>query len=372
MSARRLGALGLLALVSSGLALAEVVNKDRPRRGDWDLKLVKVWEIGRAGEDVLGRPQGLLVLDDGTIFLSDDANRKDYVFGPDGELLRTFAARGSGPGEVQRHGRFFEAGDKIVIADIGRLHYFAKDGTYLKTVAKDCEPRAFLDEDRLIDAPLSAVYLPDGKGRISLCDLRSGQDLVLAEFSAFEGGVARDRETAVDIIVPLFSPLMMLGYAGDRFYWGMSDRYKVRVADLTGKEISSFSVDRRKTKVSAKDKRDYFDKGGMPPDMLKQMVDGLPDELTYFHRIEVHDGLLYVYVTDIDLENRLLRVGQIDVFSPGGTYLYKVSLKFGPNRAPLFSPLQNLVIKNGFLYAVLLDEEDRAVIAKFKASLPVL
>jgi hypothetical protein len=372
MTAKKLCVLGLLALVSLALVSAEVVNKDRPRRGEWDLKLEKIWESGRAGAEVLGRPQGLLVLDDGTLYLNDDANRKDYAFGPKGEFVRSFAARGSGPGEVQRHGRFFEAGDKIVIADIGRLHYFAKDGTYLRSVAKDCEPRAFLDEDRLIDAPLSAVHLPEGKGRIVLCDLRSGRDRVLAEFSAFKGGVARDREAAVDVIVPLFSPLMTIGHAGDRLYWGMSDRYRIQVGDMAGGPITSFSVERRKTKVSAKDKRDYFDKGGMPPDLLKQIVDGLPDELTYFHRIEVHNDLIYVYVTDIDLENKRLRIGQIDVFFPDGTYLYRIRLDFGRGRTSFYSPLQNLVIKNGYLYAVLLDEDDRAMVAKFKASLPAL
>jgi hypothetical protein len=142
--------------------------------------------------------------------------------------------------------------------------------------------------------------------------------------------------------------------------------------DLAGRKITSFSVDRGKTKVSTKDKQDFFNKGGIPPDMLKQIVDSLPDELTYFHRIEVHDSLVYVYVTDIDLENKMLRIGQIDIFSPDGTYLYKVPLKFGTNRTPLFSPLQNLIIRNGHLYAVLLDEDDKAVVAKFKVSLPAL
>lgn len=354
------------------LVFSEVANKDKPQRGEWDFKLEKVWEIGRAGNNVLGLPQGLLVSDDGALYLNDEANRTDYIFGPAGDFIGSFAKRGEGPGEVQRHGRFFFAGGKIIIPDIGRIHYFAKNGEYLTTVRKDCEPHAFVDENRLIDAPLSPVYLPEGKGKITLCDLRSGKDTVIAGYSAFEGGVARSGEATVDIIVPLFSPLMTIGYSEDRLYWGMSDRYMIHITDLDGTEITSFSVDRKKTRVSTKDKREFFDKGNMPADMLKQIVDGLPDELKCFHRIDVHNDLVFVFVPDMDLENKILRTRQIDIFSPEGKYLYRAHLDFGKNRVPLSSPLQNVVIKNGFLYAVLQDEKDNVFAAKYKISLPTL
>jgi hypothetical protein len=354
------------------MIFSEVANKDKPQRGEWDFRLEKVWEIGRAGNNVLGLPQGLLVSDDGTLYLNDEGNRADYIFGPNGDFIGSFAKRGEGPGEVQRHGRFFYADGKIIVPDMGRIHYFTKKGEYLTTARKDCEPRAFVDENRLIDAPLSPLYLPEGKGKITLCDLRSGKDTVVAEFSAFEGGVAHSGEMVVDVIVPLFSPLMTIGYSGGRLYWGMSDRYTIHVTDLDGKDITSFSVDRKKTRVSTRDKRDFFNKGNIPADMLKQIVDGLPDEVTCFHRIEVHNKLLFVFVPDIDLENKILRTRQIDIFSPEGKYLYRAHLNFGKNRVHLSSPLQNMVIKNGFLYAVLQDEEANISAAKYKISLPTL
>lgn len=368
----------LLILISPILFLTvmaspEVLNKDKPQLGEWDFKLQKVWETGRAGEEVLGRPQAILASDDGVLYVSDPANRIDYIFGPDGKFVRSFAKAGQGPGEVQRHGRFFFANGKVIIPDIGRIHYFTKEGEYLRTVNKDCEPRAFLDENRLIDAPLSAVFLPEGKGTITLRDLRSGQDTVIAGFSAFEGGVARDSGRAVvDVIVPAFSPLMTVGYSDGRLYWGMSDRYRITVTDLAGRGITAFSVDREKTTVSQKDKRDFFNKGSLPADVLKQIVDGLPDDVTYFHRIEVHNKLIFVFVSGIDLDNKMLSIKQIDIFSPEGKYLYKARLDFGRNRVHLSSPLQNIVIDRGFLYAVLQDEEDNVLVAKYKIALPTL
>jgi hypothetical protein len=354
-------------------AFPGVANKDKPRHGEWEFKLEKVWETGRAGDAVLGRPQGLLATDDGILYLNDEANRTDYIFGPDGRFIRSFAKRGEGPGEVQRHGRFFFAGDKVIIPDVGRIHYFTREGQYLTTVNKDCEPHAFIDENRLVDAPLSAVFLPEGKGKITLCDLRSGKDTVISEFSAFEGGVARGGGRVVaDVIVPVFSPLMTIGYSGDRLYWGMSDRYKINVTDLAGKDITSFSVDRKKTRVSKSEKRDYFKTDRMPADMLSQIVDSLPDEVTCFHRIEVHDKLVFIFVTDIDLDNKILRIRQIDIFSPEGTYLYKARLDLGKDRIHLSSPLQNIVMNNGFLYAVLQDAADNVLVAKYRISLPTL
>lgn len=350
----------------------DVVNKDKPRHGEWDFKLEKVWEIDRAGDKVLGLPQGILVSDDGTLYLNDEANRTDFIFGPDGAFIRSFAQRGEGPGEVQRHGRFFYAGDKVIIPDAGRIHYFTKNGEYLASVRRNCEPHALIDEHTLIDAPLSAVFLPEGKGTITLCDLRSGKDTVISVFSAFEGGVARSGEAVMDVIVPVFSPLMTIGHSGDRLYWGMSDRYMIHVTDLQGKAITSFSVDRKKTRVSRKDKWDFFNKGGIPLDMLKQIADSVPDEVTCFHRIDVHDDLVFVFVPEIDLENKALRTKQIDIFSPEGKYLYKARLNFGKNRTHLSSPLRNIVIKKGFLYAVLQDEKDNVLLAKYRISLPAL
>jgi hypothetical protein len=362
----------LLILLPVVIIFPDVVNKDKPQLGEWDFKLEKVWEIDSAGNEVLGHPQGMLVSEDGILYLSDQANRIDYIFGPDGNFIGSFAERGEGPGEVQRHGRFFSVDDKVIIPDMGRIHYFSREGEYLKTVKKDCEPHAFIDENRLIDAPLSAVFLPDGKGKITLCDLQSGKDTVISEFSAFEGGIARSSGMVVDIIVPVFSPLMTVCYSGNRIYWGMSDRYVIHVTALEGSAIASFSVDRKKTKVSKRDKRDFFKTDNMPANMLKQIVDSMPDEITSFYRIEIHNKLIFVFVPEIDLEYKTLRIRQIDMFSPESKYIYKAHLNFGKNRVHLSSPLQNIVIKGDFLYAVLQDKDDNVLVAKYKISLPTL
>ena len=362
----------VLFLFSIAMLFPDVINKDKPQHGEWDFKLEKVWEIDSAGDEVLGHPQGIMVSDKGILFVSDSGNKIDYIFGEDGHYIRSFAERGEGPGEVQRHGRFFYANDKVIIPDVGRIHYFSGEGEYLTTIRKDCEPHVFIDENRLIDAPLSAVFLPDGKGKIMLCDLQSGKDTVISEFSAFEGGVARSSGMVMDVIVPVFSPLMTVGYAGDQVFWGMSDSYLINVTNLEGRDITSFSIDRKKTKVSKRDKRDFFKTDRMPAVMLKQIMDSMPDEVSSFYRIEVHNKLIFVFIPEVDLENKSLRIKQIDIFSPEGKYVYKAHLKFEKNRIHLTSPFHNIVIKNSFLYVVLQDEDDNVLVAKYKISLPTL
>jgi len=110
----------------------------------------------------------------------------------------------------------------------------------------------------------------------------------------------------------------------------------------------------------------------MPSDMLKQIVDSMPDELSTFYRIEVHNKLIFVFVPEIDMENKILRIKQIDIFSLEGKYVYKAHLKFENNRKHLSSPLRNIVIKNDFLYAVLQDENDNVLVAKYWIFLPTL
>jgi hypothetical protein len=66
----------ILLLVTAFLRVqAAVVNPDKPLKGEWDLKLTKVWEINKAGDDVFGFPFSLTATDDGTLYVHDPANK---------------------------------------------------------------------------------------------------------------------------------------------------------------------------------------------------------------------------------------------------------------------------------------------------------
>jgi hypothetical protein len=104
--------------------------------------------------------------------------------------------------------------------------------------------------------------------------------------------------------------------------------------------------------------------------MLKQLVDNLPDEISCFHKIDILNGLVFIYVPELELGQRWPRIKQIDIFSPDGEYLYLAQLEFGNSLNPLFSPFHNFVIKGQDLYIVLTDKEDNVFLSRYQIMLP--
>ena len=82
------------------------------------------------------------------------------------------------------------------------------------------------------------------------------------------------------------------------------------------------------------------------------------------------NNLVYVFIPDLDLELGRTKLKQIDIFSLDGKYLYRADIDFGDDLTHLFSPLGNLIFKNGLVYAVCEREDDSIVILKCKADLP--
>ena len=133
------------------------------------------------------------------------------------------------------------------------IHLFTKDGVYIQTLKQEgtqLDPRLFVNEAEIISAPKTAAFIPDGKGKIILKNIRTGTETVISEFSLQDWGIAHSGENVVDIVSIGFSPLMILGYSENRLYWGMNTSYKINVTDLGGKKIDSFSLKRRSRKVS--------------------------------------------------------------------------------------------------------------------------
>jgi len=373
MRRRTLLSAGILCLLFLPLLYAEVKNRDRPAKGEWDLNPEKVWQVDRAGDDVFGLPFTLRSRKEGSLFIYDLKNDVNYIFDAEGTFIRKFAPGGQGPGEIGGQGRTFLVDDKVIISGANAFHYFTREGDYLRTArleGANLPAHLFLNEDELIAAPLTGFHTPDGRGKILLRNLRLGSETVLAEFSSFEGGVGRSGEQVFDMIVVGLSPLLTIGQDRDRICWGLSDAYLIHVTDLEGKPINAFSVNRKPTKISDRVKRGYFKNPNLPADVLGQIVDSFPDALTFFHRIEWHNGLIYVFVPELDLEVGRPCIRQIDIFSPEGEYLYRAKIELEKGLRPVFSPLDNLIISGNFLYAACEKEDDTVVIVKYHIDLP--
>jgi hypothetical protein len=363
----------ILLMVFAASLYSDIRNRDKPLKGEWNFHLEKVWEVEKAGESVFGRPFTLTVAEDEMIYIFDAKNDENYILDKNGVFIKTFGRSGQGPGELTGQERTRIIDGKLALTDRKGIQYFSRDGVYLKTTGQDKirqPPQIILGEDEFIAFPMTGIGAPGGRGEMFYCNLDSGEERKLAEFSLTLAGVAQANENVVDIVAVGFSPLLTAAYEQGRLYWGVSHTYQIHISDLEGRMLGGFSIDRKTKKVSLSFKKKYLKAMSIPPEMVDPIVKSFPDRLTHFHQIEVHDGLVYVFVPDLDLDQGTARIAQIDIFSPEGRYLYRAHLDFGDGLSHLFSPLSNLAFRNGYLYAVCVRENDTVVVCKFTAHLP--
>jgi hypothetical protein len=355
---------------------AEVKNPDKPLKGEWDFKAERIWTVDNAGGEVLARPYHIMVADDGTIYLYDIKNWQYYIFSAEGKFLKAFGPKGEGPGEIQqfRNARLLK--NRLIVVDINEIDYFTPEGIYLESIKNNWnqrKPDYFLSEKEFIYFPLLQTNDPKKEGKIYRFNLNTQESKVLAEFSIFTGGYAESEDTGTGIVVMGLSPVMVVGYGPDRFYYGVNNTYTIHVADYNGKELDRFSLDRPARKINKKIKREWFKRNppptSTPDDMLEKISDSLPEELSYFTRMEVHNKRLYVYEGYL---NRQPTRQKVDIFSPAGNYLYQGFLQAPAGYNILSGPIPVFAIKGDNLYIVLEDEDGELILAKYKITLPGL
>jgi hypothetical protein len=354
---------------------AEVKNPDKPARGDWDFKLKKAWEIDHVGEDIFARLSEPQVSKEGNVLVRDSKINKTYIFNGEGKFVKFFAPKGEGPGEVRTHFQAYLVDDTgtFIIADFDRLHYFKTDGTFVKTATNTFfrrRPVFFINDDEFIASPLNVFRRPDKKGAIRKVNLKTGTDTLISEFHIFTGGsINRQGGPARLIVIVGLSPMMTVGRGTGKIYYGVSDAYKINAADLEGKSLFAFSVDRKNKIISTEEKKELFAGiKNMPENERQQLIKNFPDEPTHFYHIEEINGLVYVFVPDpLRRFEGHQQPKQIDIFSPEGKYLYKADINVEKGWRP-----DSLLIKQNNLYAVLQNEEGDIKLVKYRIALPTM
>ncbi|MCK4763898.1 MAG: hypothetical protein KAW12_16980 [Candidatus Aminicenantes bacterium] len=359
-----------ILLLSVVLTLqAHVKNPDKPQKGEWDFKLKTVYEIEKAGEEVLARPGGILIAGNGNLIVHDGQRRINHLYDKDGRYIKSFAKRGEGPGEVKHQVFFFSINNKIIIPDGLKVHYFSAAGDLIESKNKKTmlAPDLFLNRDEFIFSTKSIHDAVNGKGVIKSYHLPGAKEKMLVEFDIFKGGTGKSDGVVFDMIVMGLTPLMTVCSGNNRLYYGISDNYHIDIIDLQGKKTGSFSVDRKPVPVSTTRKREHFKNSRLPQDGLNQIIKSLPGKLTYFQGIETHKGLVYVFVAGL---GKSRDKQEIDIFSAEGKYMYRSCLRFGEGFSLMFSPFGNLRINGDFLYVVLESDAGDVLVRKYSISLP--
>lgn len=348
---------------------ADIQNPNQPANGTWDFKLKKVMEIKNAGDVAIARPHGILVFPDGTLVVHDPKYKKNFLFSPEGKLIKSFGKRGEGPGEIKRQSFIFAVGNTMIAPDGGKYHYFSKSGEYIKSVKTDPgpPPSLFLNLNQIIRVTHSAFDVKDAKGNIHLIDLNTKKKKVLADFEVFKGGAGDNDGEVYEVIIPGLTPMMTTGLYANHLYYGMNDQYKITVIDSTGTVTGSFSLDRERRGVTKKQKQDLFKGSRIPPKAVAGIVKSLPSQKCHFEAIEGHNGKIFVYVAGMG-KHRKNRA--VDIFSLDGKYLYSGVFDFGKGYTLLFSPFGNFRIVKDHLYAVIENPDGEVSVVKYKIALP--
>jgi len=346
----------------------QVILKDNPTKGEWAFSPEKIWEVDKAGNTDFGRIAELLVSENGNIFVRDFERNVSYIFDAnDGRFIKSFAAQGKEAGQLPFYLNRFSAGDKVVLAAPDNLHFFTRDGAFVRAAENNLFlrfPLCFLDENRFIYAP-NFPQSPIHEKKLMICDLSSGREILLVDFTE---PAARGQKPAPLPMVMIFGliPQVMLDDDGQTLFFGRSDEYTIYAAGHSGNIQTSFRLERQKAAASPESKRNHFTGHRISKEDIERILLQLPGEMTHFTRIQSVNGLIYVFaVASLKSE---ISVQPIDVFTPRGEYLYRANLHFGD--LVKFGSPQNLAIKGDTAYVILKNEKGKQTLAKYRIKHP--
>jgi 6-bladed beta-propeller protein len=361
----------LLGLLNLNLT-ADIENNKKPLKGEWDFHLEKIWELDKAGEDILVETFDIKVDENGNVYTLDWKHAKFFVFDKEGKFLFSFGQKGEGPGEIKFAHSFHLIGDYVIVPDSGAIHYFSKDGKFVKKVVLTSrfDIKTFVDENHFV----MLKSKEDNKTKtekLELYDVRDNSRSPITELVAEKVLRAESGGLSLEMKDSNTTPSMVVGSKDKFLYFGKNDAYKITKTDLKGKPLFSFAIKGKKPKVITDTmKRKRFENisvngGKLPAEMIKQMIKNVPDHCTYFGDIRIDDsGLIYTSISDLGNKSG----SEYDIFSPDGKYLYHGAISLPDD----LTPKGGLTISGDFLYTFAEDEEGERKLIKYKITKPTM
>ncbi len=364
---KRVKLLTLITIVIAMMCGGCTSESDMLAAREWAFEMEKVWEINQIGEKELLRPAEPRVADDGTLYLHDFERHLSYIIDGDGELISTFAPRGDDEGEVPMYLNCFPAGDHVVICAMDKLHFFTKQGQFVKAVPNNPFvrfPLAFKSENEFWMAPGALGDSPGGLAAVTHVDLTSGDETNVHEFGLSD---EESKHTGGGVVVGL-TPQIKMGFdrLSDRVFFGKNSDTVIYRLDGDGGHAESFSFTGTRQPVSETDKRKHFAKFDIPEEHLGPMIGALPDRMANYNRIQAVNGLVYLLSTKgighVQTEQ------DVNVYSPDGRHLYygRIQVEEGWHT----SGPDNLQLTDGFVYAIQEDDAGSRKIVKYRIVLP--
>ena len=320
--------------------ISVIKNPIKPLYGEITFELEEDLSIGNDSDDnfLFYRIRDITVDDLGNIFVGDMSNFRIQKFDKNGNYLQTIGTQGQGPGE-------FERPTKIRI-DTTTGNIYVKDGTYdIEIFDKQGNPikgfkieKSFSDFSLDEDGNIIGIFrtLSESSQTNSVCKIDS-VGKIYETYAEFPYNMFRQRRSGGSILIVTTGwekELYISKINNQTFVYGHPEEYELSVIDESGQLLFKIKKDEPRRKFPA-DQRNR----------LKKYNFG---EFQPFFYLIFTDSKERIYVqTNKTWGEDEVKEKVVDIFSKNGYYLYKTSL-----------PKQTYIIKNGFVYAHIIDEDE--------------
>jgi len=325
-------------------------------------------------ESLLHRPSGMVISDDGRIFVCDAGDRRIAVFSPAGEFIRNIGREGSGPGEFRYLDLLGIHSGELLIHDssLNRLTAYSLEGELLEVYT----PLSLAGVDRFYPGPEGTFIGFDATSKAIEPDFWQGmQALVvnsagdtLTKIEADPRPTSRMISSPLPVVFPVYySDGPEFDYYPEKGIIGYEAiDPELRWYDLTGtiQQIIRVGFPRELVTSTHRSmvKTDWDDRIAEAGDAGRESMKAVRDNLAYgefvpFWRSVTVDDDGYYWLQRYELRTERLAAGGGSLFSllnPEGEYL-------GDTRWPVSVTsgtwLRYPTISQGCLVATITDEE---------------
>ncbi|MGD2217830.1 MAG: hypothetical protein PVJ64_13825 [Gemmatimonadales bacterium] len=297
----------------------------------------------------------------GQIYVLEGMAQEIRVFAPDGAHLRTFGARGRGPGELRgAFGLVWDDRGRLWVADAGNARYtvFDRRGTLQGEYRRPLGPAypflgVFDESGRLLDVSANA-----GRGQLDLIPVSFSPDPPV--FETWPAVTLPSYIGTLPRAIALLRPRLTLAFDRRGFVWfGTTDEYRIYQRSLHGDTLRI--VERPAEPAPLSDSERAAMSAELAESQVRLDPNVIPTHKPAFNRF-VLDDAGYLFVNLPDSEGRAGRL--IDVFDPEGRYLGRMT---APVRLDWMVPP---TITRNYLLGMARDELDTSYVVRLRLVRP--
>ena len=322
------------------------INPREPLYGEIAFELEEDLSIGRENDEnyMFYRVRDIEVDDQGNIYIADMSNYRIQKFDKNGNYIQTIGGQGQGPGE-------FELPTKIRL-DKTTGNIYVKDQAYgIEIFDKQGHPikgfkieKSFSDFRLDEDGNIIGIFrtFSESSQTNSVCKVNSDGKIyeTYAEFPYNKFRQKRSGGSILSVTTGWEKDLFISKINNQTFVYGYPGEYELSVIDESGQLLYKIKKDepRRKFPANKRNRLKKYNLGEFQPFFYLIFTDS--------------EGRIYVQTNKTWAEDEV-KEKEVDIFSKNGYYLYKTSL-----------PKHTYVIKIGYLYALIIDEDEGMELVK--------